>query len=97
MKMPKSTSLNSDWDLGGTRFLKWQKDSKGPWNTFNTIMTVCISFLQATIWSLKARQRAECLVKPGPEVKLPADVSATFSSFATAEYPACTSISIRTI
>ena len=33
-------SLNSDLDLGGTRFLKWQKDSKAPWNTSNTIMTV---------------------------------------------------------
>ena len=26
--------------FGGTRFLKWLKDSKESWNTFNTTMTV---------------------------------------------------------
>ena len=26
--------------LDGTRFLKWLKDSKASWNTFNTTMTV---------------------------------------------------------
>src|SRR5689334_296593 len=46
---------------------------------------------------LKALRGAECPVKPGPEVKLPAGVSVTSSSFETAEYRACTSISIPTI
>jgi len=40
MKMPKSISLNSDLDSDGTRFLKWLKDSKEPWNAFNMITTV---------------------------------------------------------
>jgi ketosteroid isomerase-like protein len=40
MKMPKSISRNSDLDSGGTRFSKWLKDSKEPWNTFKTITTV---------------------------------------------------------
>jgi hypothetical protein len=39
-EMPNSISRNSDLDLDGTRFLKWLKDSKEPWNTFNTITTV---------------------------------------------------------
>ena len=40
MTMPKSIFLNSDLDLDDTHFLKWLKDSKEPWNTFDTIMTV---------------------------------------------------------
>jgi hypothetical protein len=40
MKMPKSISLSSDLDSDGIRFLKWLKDSKEPWNTFNMITTV---------------------------------------------------------
>jgi hypothetical protein len=28
------------FDLDGTRFLKWLKGSKEPWNTFSTITTV---------------------------------------------------------
>jgi hypothetical protein len=39
-KMPKSISLNSDSDSDGVRFLKWLRDSKKPWNPFNTITTV---------------------------------------------------------
>jgi hypothetical protein len=31
---------NSDLDLDRSRFLKWSKDSKAPWNSFNTITTV---------------------------------------------------------
>jgi hypothetical protein len=31
---------NSDLDLDRRRFLKWSKDSKAPWNSFNTITTV---------------------------------------------------------
>jgi hypothetical protein len=40
MKMLKFISQNLDLDLGGNRFSKWLKDSKGPWTTFGTIMTV---------------------------------------------------------
>jgi hypothetical protein len=39
-KMPKSISLNSDLDSDGTRFSKWLRDSKEPWNPFDTITTV---------------------------------------------------------
>jgi len=52
---------------------------------------------QSTIWSLKARRRAECLVSHGQGAKLLAAVSATSSSFEMTEYPACTSILIPTI
>ena len=40
MKTPKFIFLSSDLDLDGNRFWKWLKDSKGPWNTFNTITMV---------------------------------------------------------
>jgi hypothetical protein len=97
MKMRKFTSLNSDFDLDGIHFLKWLKDSKASWNTFNTTVTVSISFLQPTISSLKARHRAECLASRGQAAKLLAGVSATYSSFEMAEYRACTSILILTM
>src|SRR3984893_10189923 len=97
MKMPKSISLSLDLDSDGIRFLKWLKDSKEPWNTFNTTTTVSLSFLQPTISSLKALHRAECLVSRGQGKKLLAAVSATSSSFEMAEYRACTSTLIPTI
>jgi hypothetical protein len=40
MKMLKFISQNLDLDLDGNRFSKWLKGSRGPWNTFGTIMTV---------------------------------------------------------
>jgi len=32
-------SRNSDLDSDGIRFLKWLRDSKEPWNPFDTITT----------------------------------------------------------
>jgi hypothetical protein len=40
MKMRKFISQKLGLDLGGNRFSKWLKGSKGPWNTFGTTMTV---------------------------------------------------------
>src|SRR5437016_5458323 len=96
MQMPKSIFPNSASDRAASRFWKWLRDSKGYWNTFNTITTGLISFLQATISSLKALHMGECLVRRGRAGKLPAGVSATSSSFGMAEYRACTSISTPT-
>jgi hypothetical protein len=56
-----------------------------------------LSFLQATIWSLKELHTVKCPVNLVREAKLLADVSATCSNFEMAKYPACTSISIPTI
>src|SRR5437899_7694199 len=69
----------------------------GSWNTFNTITTDLISSLPATIWSLRGLHTAKWRERPGQEARLPVDVSATSSSFETAESRAYTSISIPTI
>src|SRR5215470_6729671 len=71
MKMLKSISQNSGLDLDVNRFLKWLKGSKGPWNTSGTITMVSLSFLRATISSLKALHRAECPVSRGQAAKTP--------------------------
>src|SRR5258708_36244839 len=46
---------------------------------------------------VEGTSQGKCPVNPGRVAKLLADVSATFSNFAMAEYPASTSISIPTI
>src|SRR5215475_14249407 len=51
--------------FGRQSFLQWLRGSKGPWNTSGTITMVSLSFLQATISSLKALHRAECPVSRG--------------------------------
>src|SRR5947208_11828833 len=60
-------------------------------------MTASLSFLRATIRSLKALHTVECPGSLGRGAKLLADVSATSSNFAMAEYHPCTFISIPTI
>ena len=93
MTMPKSISLNSDLDLGGTRLVK---GFEGPWNGIHQHDYDRLTFIPS----------GDCLVVEGTSqgrmsgrgqaAKLLAGVSATSSSFEMAEYRVCTSILIPT-
>ena len=97
MRMQKSIFQNSASDRAASHFWKWLRDSMGSWNTFNTITTDLISSLPVTIWSLRGLHTAKWRERPGQEARLRGAVSATSSSFETAESRAYTSISIPII
>jgi hypothetical protein len=59
--------------------LAFRIGSSVPWNTFATIIKVCLSLFQATTWLLKALLRAKCLETLGQAAKIRAGVSASLN------------------